>query len=80
MANFASSNLGAKTAVIIQDNSSDYKGLAKNFKSTFTEAGGTIVAEEGYLAKDKDFNAILTSIRGKDFDVIFLQDTIKKQV
>jgi branched-chain amino acid transport system substrate-binding protein len=73
MANFASSNLGAKTAVIIQDNSSDYaKGLAKNFKSTFTEAGGTIVAEEGYLAKDKDFNAILTSIRGKDFDVIFL--------
>lgn len=73
MANFALSNLGAKTAVIIQDNSSDYaKGLAKNFKSTFTEAGGTIVAEEGYLAKDKDFNAILTSIRGKDFDVIFL--------
>lgn len=73
MANFASQNLGAKTAVIVQDNSSDYaKGLAKNFKSTFTEAGGTIIAEEGYVAKDKDFNAILTSIKGKSFDVIFL--------
>lgn len=73
MANFASNNLGAKTAVIIQDNSSDYaKGLAKNFKKTFTEAGGTIVAEKGYVAKDKDFNSILTSIKGQQFDVIFL--------
>lgn len=73
MANFAANNLSAKTAVIIQDNSSDYaKGLAKNFKETFTKAGGTIVAEEGYVAKDKDFNAILTSVKGKQFDVIFL--------
>lgn len=73
MANFASQNLSAKTAVIIQDNSSDYaKGLAKNFKATFTAAGGTIVAEEGYVKNDKDFNAILTSIKGKQFDVIFL--------
>jgi ABC-type branched-chain amino acid transport systems, periplasmic component len=73
MANFATDNLKAKSAVIIKDNSSDYaKGLAKNFKDTFTAAGGTIVAEEGYVAKDKDFNAILTSIKGKNFDVIFL--------
>lgn len=73
MANFASTNLEAKSAVIIQDNSSDYaKGLAKNFKETFTAAGGTIVAEKGYVAKDKDFNGILTSIKGKDYDVIFL--------
>ena len=73
MANFAASNLSAKNAVIIQDNSSDYaKGLAKNFIETFEAAGGTIVAQEGYVAKDKDFNAILTSIKGKDFDVIFL--------
>lgn len=73
MANFAANNLSAKNAVIIQDNSSDYaKGLAKNFVETFEAAGGTIVAQEGYVAKDKDFNAILTSIKGKDFDVIFL--------
>jgi branched-chain amino acid transport system substrate-binding protein len=47
MANFASQNLSAKSAVIIQDTSSDYgKGLAKNFKETFTKNGGTIVAEK----------------------------------
>ncbi|MGI6605614.1 MAG: ABC transporter substrate-binding protein [Peptococcia bacterium] len=73
MANFALNNLQAKKAVIIQDKSSDYAaGLAKNFKETFTAAGGEIVAEEGYVAKDKDFNAILTKIKGKEFDVIFL--------
>jgi len=73
MSNFASNNLGAQKAVIIQDKSSDYAaGLAKNFKATFTAAGGEIVAEEGYIAKDKDFNAILTNIKGKKFDVIFL--------
>ena len=73
MANFASVNLSAKKAVIIKDNSSDYgKGLAENFKATFEASGGTIVAEKGYVGKDKDFNAILTEIRGQDFDVIFI--------
>ena len=73
MANFAANNLNAKKAVIIQDRSSDYAaGLAKNFISTFEAAGGTIVAKEGYVAKDKDFNAILTKIKGEKFDVIFV--------
>jgi branched-chain amino acid transport system substrate-binding protein len=73
MASFANGNLNATKAVIIQDKSSDYaEGLAKNFISTFEGAGGTIVAHEGYVAKDKDFKSILTSIKGKDFDVIFL--------
>lgn len=73
MANFAVKDLGAKTAVIIKDTSSDYaKGLAENFASTFKADGGTIVGEEGYVAGDTDFNAILTSIRSKDFDVIYL--------
>ena len=73
MASFALNNLNAKNAVIIQDKSSDYaEGLAKNFTETFVAAGGTIVAHEGYVSKDKDFNSILTSIKGKDFDVIFL--------
>lgn len=73
MANFASENLSAKKAVIIMDSSSDYgKGLAKNFKETFTAAGGAIVAEEAYVAGDTDFNAILTKIKGMEFDVIFI--------
>jgi len=73
MANFAARNLSAKNAVIIKDNSSDYgKGLAESFTAQFTAEGGTIVTEEGYVAKDKDFNAILTNIKGMDFDVIFI--------
>ncbi len=73
MANFASENLGARKAVIIKDNSSDYgKGLAENFRATFEDLGGEVVAEEGYVGKDKDFNAILTKIKGQAFDVIFI--------
>lgn len=73
MAKFAYTNLSKKKAVIIMDSSSDYgKGLAENFTKTFKAAGGTIVAQEAYVAKDTDFNAILTKIKGQDFDVIFI--------
>ena len=73
MAAFAKNKFNATKAVIYKDNSSDYaKGLAENFKSTFEAGGGEIVAEEGYVAKDKDFNAVLTSIKDKDFDVLFV--------
>ena len=49
MANFATKNRDAQTAVILKDTSSDYaKGLADNFRATFEEAGGTIVGDEGY--------------------------------
>ena len=73
MAAFAKNNLSATKAVIFADNSSDYaKGLAANFKSVFTENGGTIVAEEGYMAKDKDFNAVLTKFKSMEFDVIYI--------
>ncbi len=73
MANFALDNLDKSKAVIIQDKSSDYaEGLARNFIERFEAGGGTIVAHEGYVSKDKDFNSILTKIKGLDFDVIFL--------
>jgi len=73
MATYALKNLSKTKAVIIMDSSSDYaKGLAKSFRSTFEAGGGTIVAEEAYLKGDTDFNAIITSIKGKDYDVIFI--------
>ncbi|MGE5613521.1 MAG: ABC transporter substrate-binding protein, partial [Bacillota bacterium] len=73
MANYALEKLGAKKAVIIMDSSSDYgKGLAENFVKTFEAGGGAIVAQEAYVAGDTDFNAILTKIKGQDFDVIFI--------
>ena len=73
MANFALNNLKARSAVIIMDSSSDYgKGLAKNFRETFTAGGGTIVAEEAFVTGDTDFNAILTKIKGQSFDAIYI--------
>lgn len=73
MANYAAKNLSAKSVLIIKDSSSDYaKGLAENFKKTFTAAGGTIVGEEAYVAGDTDFNAILTRVKGQQFDAIYL--------
>jgi len=73
MASFAANNLGAKSAAIITDTSSDYaKGLARNFINTFTAGGGTIVAEEGFVGGDTDFNAIITKLTALSFDVIFV--------
>lgn len=73
MAKYAVDKLNAKSAVIMGDTSSDYaKGLAKNFKEKFTESGGTIAAEEGYVAGDTDFKAILTNVKGKTFDVLYI--------
>ncbi|MEE0776152.1 MAG: ABC transporter substrate-binding protein [Bacillota bacterium] len=73
MATFANEKLSATKAVIIKDTSSDYaKGLADNFQSTFEDAGGQIVASEGYVAGDTDFKSILTKIKGSEFDVIYL--------
>ncbi|MDF2566733.1 MAG: ethanolamine utilization protein EutJ [Oscillospiraceae bacterium] len=73
MGDFSSSDLKAKKAIILADNANDYsKGLATAFKSSFTSAGGTIVSEENFTSTDKDFNAVLTKIKDKDFDIIYL--------
>lgn len=73
MAKFAYENLGGQTAVIIQDNSSDYAtGLASAFNEEYAALGGSVAATEGFTAGDTDFNSILTRLRGQSFDVIYL--------
>ncbi len=70
LANYATDNLKAKKAIIIGDISSDYaKGLSTSFKDTFK---GEIVGDEKFNQKDKDFKAILTKIKDKEFDFIYL--------
>jgi branched-chain amino acid transport system substrate-binding protein len=72
-ANFASNELKVKSAAVLIDSSSDYsKGLAASFKKSFTANGGKIVKEEAYVAKDTDFRATLTNIKGANPDYIFL--------
>ncbi|MBP2630804.1 MAG: hypothetical protein H6Q70_1432 [Firmicutes bacterium] len=73
MANFATKTLKGKTAALYIDNSSDYaKGLGQFFKETFIKNGGTIVAEEAYLAKDTDFKSTLTKIKATNPDIVFV--------
>lgn len=73
MAKYASTDLKAKKAAVLVDSSNDYsKGLAEAFKTNFTNAGGTIVANEAYTTKDKDFQATLTKIKAAAPDVIFV--------
>ena len=70
LAQYASHNLKANRALIIGDNSSDYaKGLTKSFKETFE---GEVVGEENFVAKEKDFKAMLTKVKNKEFDFIYL--------
>ncbi|MEK4630403.1 MAG: ABC transporter substrate-binding protein [Solibacillus sp.] len=72
-ANFATNELGVKNVAIFADNASDYaKGLAASFKETVEANGGTVVAEEAYVAKDVDFKSQLTNIKGKNPDFIFI--------
>jgi branched-chain amino acid transport system substrate-binding protein len=72
-ANFAQQELGAKTAAIYIDSSSDYsKGLAAAFKDAFTKSGGQIVAEEAFLQKDTDFQSTLTRIKKANPDFVFV--------
>ena len=73
MAQFAIKDLNAKTAVLYIDSSSDYsKSLGKIFKEKFEAAGGQVVMEEAFLAKDQDFKAALTKIQTANADVIFV--------
>lgn len=73
MAGFAFNDLGLKNAAILADSTSDYaKGLSKNFKETFTNLGGKVLTEEAYQSKDTDFKAVLTNIKGKNPDVLFV--------
>lgn len=69
-AQIAEDKFEAKKAVIIVDNTNDYsKNMAENFKKNFS---GKIVAEEVYQEQATDFKAILTSIKNKDFDILFI--------
>ena len=73
MGNFATKDLNVKKAVVLVDSSNDYSaGLGNAFKESFTSKGGTIVDEQTYNAKDTDFKAILTNLKGKEFDAIYL--------
>jgi len=73
MAEFAFNDLGLKNAAVLSDTTSDYaQGLSKNFQNTFTKLGGKVLTEEAYQAKDTDYKAVLTKIKGLNPEVLFV--------
>lgn len=70
---YAVDKLGAKKAYIITDQALDYSiALADTFKQAFTQAGGEIVGEGSYQSGDTDFQALLTTLMGQDFDLLYI--------
>lgn len=73
LAKFALNNLGAKSAAVLYDVSSEAPlGQATLFRDTFTKDGGQIVAFETFTTGDKDFSAQLTNIKAANPDIIYL--------
>ena len=72
MAEFAAKTLKAKTAAIIDDRSAYGQGIAEEFARVAKANGIKIVGQEFTNASAMDFLSILTTIKGKNPDVIFL--------
>jgi len=73
MAKFAMNTLKVHKVAVLRDIKSDYSvGLANFFVENFKKLGGEIIADESYSQGDKDFNAQLTSIKGKNPEAVFV--------
>lgn len=73
MAKFAHDTLKANQVAILKDVKNDYSvGLAEFFEKTFTGLGGQVVATESYSEGDTEFRAVLTAIRAKNPQAIYV--------
>ncbi len=68
---YAVGTLKAKNVAVIDDRTAYGQGVAEEFTKAAEAAGAKIVAKEFTTDKATDFNAILTSIKGKKPDVVF---------
>jgi len=71
-AKFALKELGAKTAVVVTDKSQAYSaGLSKEFIKAFEKNGGKISKRVFITSGDKDFKAVLSTIKATKADIIY---------
>jgi branched-chain amino acid transport system substrate-binding protein len=68
---YAIETLKAKNVAVIDDRTAYGQGVADEFEKAVAAAGGTIVGREFTNDKATDFNAILTTLKGKKPDVVF---------
>lgn len=71
LAHYAVQTLGLNKLAIIDDRTAYGQGLADVFEKTALELGATVVKREFTTDKSSDFNAILTSVKGSDAQVLF---------
>ena len=65
-AEFILSKLGAKTAFLLRDNSTEYTTLlAKYFDAAYTHGGGQILSRDDYKSGDKSFTAQITKLKAQ---------------
>jgi len=68
---YAVGTLKANTIAVIDDRTAYGQGVAEEFKKAAEAAGAKTVTREFTNDKASDFNAILTTIKGKKPDVVF---------
>ena len=68
---YAVTTLKGKSIAVIDDRTAYGQGVADEFEKGVKAAGGTIVGHEFTNDKATDFNAILTTLKGKKPDVVF---------
>ena len=77
MASYANQTCGFTKAAVISQNGDDYStGLASYFQTAFLDMGGEVVYEGTYNTNETDFNAILTSAKAAEPEVIFVPSSI----
>ncbi|MPW26698.1 ABC transporter substrate-binding protein [Alkalibaculum sp. M08DMB] len=75
IAKYSIENLDGKSAAILYNTDDSYSvGLAETYKESFEEAGLEITNFEGYTANEVDYSAILSNVKDKNPDIIFLPD------
>ncbi|MBL8335869.1 MAG: branched-chain amino acid ABC transporter substrate-binding protein [Rhodoferax sp.] len=68
---YAVTTLKGKSIGVIDDRTAYGQGVAEEFKKAVEAAGGKIAGHEFTTDKATDFNAILTTLKGKKVDVVF---------
>jgi len=71
LAHYAVQTLGLNKLAIIDDRTAYGQGLSDVFEKTAIELGATVVKREFTTDKSSDFNAILTSVKGSDAQILF---------
>lgn len=73
MATFAYEELGLRNVAIVTDNKQPYSQyLSKTFRDSFEKQGGKIVDEQFYESKQTQFGPLLTNLKAKNPDGLFL--------